>query len=437
MFVRLQYSGSINNGKVVIFNGELVNMGTADDNHVIIDDKTESVSPYHAQIHRHLESVILVDMGAPEGTFCNGTSVTRCELHNGDTIKLGKTGPELTVNFSLIETAPMLPETLNNDDNNNVAAQKIYGAKTVGIMINQALKSASLVKTGMYRSTAYFEALLERKLKITAKAYKIAALIIILLFVILITGLGLFTYKAGLINDSQSGTLMQIKKTKEPVAIKNRNNIFLLAGLSKQFDKNSTDYVGFCTAFAIDSSILVTDAHCIKKAEQEFQKIYVLLNEHPGKIYKVTKMRVHPNYNPNKISIDIGILKINNSLDSYATRATKKELQQINPGTPISMYGFPYPLNNLAQPVATFSKGSIGRVTTIDLKVGSFHNTVLLQHSATTSEGTSGSPVFNSAGHVIGVNVGGYTDNNKKLAGYNLGIRIDMLKPLLENKDQL
>jgi len=54
-----------------------------------------------------------------------------------------------------------------------------------------------------------------------------------------------------------------------------------------------------------------------------------------------------------------------------------------------------------------------------------------LQHSAYASEGTSGSPVFNKAGHVIGINAGGYAHEGRVLTGYNFAMRIDLINVLL------
>jgi S1-C subfamily serine protease len=117
-------------------------------------------------------------------------------------------------------------------------------------------------------------------------------------------------------------------------------------------------------------------------------------------------------------------------LQHFVTMADQSELAQIAPGVPVFLYGFPGRLNKAEAPEATFIKGDIGRVTGFDQKLGDFGRNTLLQHSAYSTGGTSGSPMFNSSGHVIGINAGGYVENGQSLAGYNFGMRIDLVHSL-------
>ena len=89
-------------------------------------------------------------------------------------------------------------------------------------------------------------------------------------------------------------------------------------------------------------------------------------------------------------------------------------------------------------------------MTRLDGSHGASRHNVLIQHSAFTSGGTSGSPIFNARGRVIAVNAGSYVEPGtmhvmnpltgrasrlrvaKQLAGYNFGIRVDVLAGLIE-----
>ncbi|MCK5798877.1 MAG: trypsin-like peptidase domain-containing protein, partial [Deltaproteobacteria bacterium] len=87
--------------------------------------------------------------------------------------------------------------------------------------------------------------------------------------------------------------------------------------------------------------------------------------------------------------------------------------------------------------------------TKLNGDTGSFKENKLIQHSAFTSGGTSGSPIFDASGKVIAVNAGGYVESGtlrvmdpssgrsralrvaKQLSGYNFGIRVDVLRAFL------
>jgi S1-C subfamily serine protease len=109
-------------------------------------------------------------------------------------------------------------------------------------------------------------------------------------------------------------------------------------------------------------------------------------------------------------------------------------------------YGFPGRLADPRAPEATFVEGVVGRVTALDGRSGDPGERRLIQHSAFTSGGTSGSPIFNSLGHVVAVNTGSYVEESKPglpqtvvprtLPGYNFGMRIDLLQELLSEADE-
>jgi S1-C subfamily serine protease len=148
-------------------------------------------------------------------------------------------------------------------------------------------------------------------------------------------------------------------------------------------------------------------------------------------------------FSPNAVVItpDVGWLKVDDvKLPRAVTLATPDELGALTTGDSMFTYGFPGRLADVSAPEATFVSGVIGRVTTLDGRAGDVKDRRLIQHSAFTSAGTSGSPIFNAAGHVIAVNTGGYLDDSKAsksaLAGYNFGMRIDLAQELLSEGDE-
>jgi S1-C subfamily serine protease len=159
----------------------------------------------------------------------------------------------------------------------------------------------------------------------------------------------------------------------------------------------------------------------------------VVMNGKPSNQQTITGMLIHPDYKKDRISPDVGLLRIKGHLENTVKTAAEDALFRLAPGAPVFLYGFPGRLNRVDAPEATFVKGNIGRITTFDLGLGNTRENTLIQHSAFSSTGTSGSPIFNEAGQAIGINSGGYTENGEMLTGYNFGVRIDMIRVLTSN----
>lgn len=75
-------------GAELMLEGDMLTLGRAPDNHIIVDDK--QVSRRHAVIKREAGGYILEDVGTANGTFVNGQRIQRHLLTEGDTITLGR-----------------------------------------------------------------------------------------------------------------------------------------------------------------------------------------------------------------------------------------------------------------------------------------------------------------------------------------------------------
>src|SRR3990167_1943917 len=81
-------------------------------------------------------------------------------------------------------------------------------------------------------------------------------------------------------------------------------------------------------------------------------------------------------------------------------------------------------------PVVVFMFSHVGRITdAAGQKAESFSDSWLIQHEGQTTPGTSGSPIFGSAGNVIAINAGGLLESNKQSV-YKYAMRIDLLKDI-------
>ena len=402
---------------------EVIALGRRPGNDIVFDQTGDvTVSGHHADIRIVDGHAHIVDMQSTNGTFVNGQRVNQAKLEPNDEVVLGDKGPGFKVTYTKPAVEPQGDEQ---------AGDKIYGQRTVGVMIQQALDEAGKEQAkGTSKSTEYFEALMDKKVKRSSSRLKKIVISSIIAFVVIGIGLGIYFYFNRSVQVYQTTQVSYGDKAGGNIAAANRYAVFMIAGTPKSRPKQ-TSLQGFCTGFAIRPDLLATNAHCVKGARAKFSTVYALMNGSPQHRYPVVQMLAHPSYSDGSISPDVGLMKIKGQLTNLVTISPHAELGQVAPGVSVFLYGFPGRLNKEEAPEATFIKGEIGRVTNFDQKLGNFGSNTLLQHSAFCTGGTSGSPMFNGSGHVIGINAGGYTENGQALAGYNFGMRADLLNPLL------
>lgn len=179
----------------------------------------------------------------------------------------------------------------------------------------------------------------------------------------------------------------------------------------------TTKRTGIGTAFCIgDDGLLATNAH-VAEMLQGHELRWVIQNA-TGRVAKLRNIIAHPDFDsPN--SPDIGLLRIElDGLDAPPPAmpiAATEAAHELAVGTHVGTLGFPGELqrNYLAHidqatkrfegVAATFKDGWIGRLTTYRGTIGDAADRHLVQHSASLSGGTSGSPMFLADGTVVGV----------------------------------
>jgi S1-C subfamily serine protease len=392
---------------------------------------TPIVSGRHAELRVDGDKVFVVDLGSTNGTFVNGRRAQSAELEPDDEVTLGANGPAFRAACAAAPAQTSIPSP-------ETAAPKMYGQKTVGMMIQQALASVAQPKPpqqGTSKSTEYFEALLEKKVRHSSKRLKVIVAISAAAFVVIGAIVGYVVYRNRSVQVIQTTQVSYGDTAGGTIAAANRFNVFMLAGYPATNGKVTGPLQGFCTAFAVSADLLATNAHCVVAGSKRFVSVAALMNGAPANRYQVVQWAAHPGYREGEISPDVGLVRISGKLTSAVTLAEPAELGQVGPGVKVFLYGFPGRLNKEDAPEATFAEGDIGRVTTFDQRLGDFGTNTLLQHSAYCTGGTSGSPMFNAAGHVIGVNAGGYVENGQALAGYNFGMRVDLVNVLFAQLD--
>jgi hypothetical protein len=406
-----------------------IRFGRAGENDVVFNQPAHrSVSSLHAEIAVTGTRIVIEDKGSTNGLFVNGEKVSSAELRGGEEVGLGPAGPS----FSVVVTGLPQDAAPGGPAAKTVAMPEVpkkkYGERTVGMMIEKALVHAGLIKRpGTSKSTEYFEAMVESRIKRTSSRVRRALVAVVVLLVLGGIGIGAYVYLNRSVQYFQTTQVNYGDATGSAIAAANRFTIFLLAGKARE----TGGVQGFCTAFAIGDDLLATNAHCVKTGLEKYTELMVLMNGAPTNRYDIKRMIPHPGYQEGRISPDVGLVQLQGRLVHKVTIAPAPELSKVAPGVPMFLYGFPGRLNRVDAPEATFVRGEIGRVTTFDQKLGDFGQNTLLQHSAFSSAGTSGSPMFNAEGRVIGINAGGYMEDGQVLSGYNFGVRIDLVYALI------
>ena len=214
-----------------------------------------------------------------------------------------------------------------------------------------------------------------------------------------------------------------------------------------------TGSVGIGTAFVFDADkgLLATNAHIVQLLRAMPKRI--IIQNGTGKIFQLKRAAHNPLF-VTLTSPDVGLLEIDTgglTLPKIPI-AEEEDLKAVQAGMSIASIGFPGELqkqyrDNSADTypgaLATFKQGWIGRVSGYDGVDQSFATNVLLQHSASLSSGTSGSPIINKNGKVIAVSSSSMTSSFKvghlrtrellSAAQIAFAIRIDELQRFAQN----
>ena len=162
--------------------------------------------------------------------------------------------------------------------------------------------------------------------------------------------------------------------------------------------------------------------------------------------YILTRYSVHPGYTGETNSPDVALLAIEETLPGQLTIASVAEAENLKVGLPVATSGFPGEIEamNTATPIPTFKDGTISalRPYNPDSLLPCPTNNHFIQHNLDLSGGTSGSPVFDTIGAVIGINNSGTervvidqnTGQPTRIPSGNIGfaIRIDEVWTMID-----
>jgi pSer/pThr/pTyr-binding forkhead associated (FHA) protein len=478
MTLRIVHTYGHRTGAERTFTSNVVRIGRAPDNDIVLDaNHDREASGHHAELRREGNTWIVVDLGSRNGTFVGAERVERRPLVSGDEIALGAKGPRLRIELGFgakgaegdpkpqmfnIEMEARAPLPMQPVASAAVpmapAAGARVGQRTLAAMVSAAVNAASArVRPGR---TMEINAIVERKVSEATASQRRTAYVLGAVLIAALGALGGLIYWSTRSQDdiqhlreelaqlppedprrkdieARLGTLHPANASLgRNLYDRSRKGIFMLAIGSE----------GICTAFAVRPSILATNARCIHEARARNGAIKAIENEGRGEVkFDVIDMRPHPSYrqgDPNSITPDVGVVTIRGRAAMVLEIATQKELSAMGAGDDVYVIGFPDRLMDVSNPAATFLAAHIGRVTGAAGRPVPYKDNWLVQHDASSTRGTTGSPIFNGQGKVVAINAGEYLEEGEqKIAGrnievvkaspYKFGMRIDLIEPLL------
>ena len=241
-----------------------------------------------------------------------------------------------------------------------------------------------------------------------------------------------------------------------------KKSLFLcLAQTAPDENGNFSQSIG--TAWACrEDGILATNAHVAEfmKDASSWALLACVQND-TGKLFEVKEVIQHPSWDGGPDSPDVALVRIDmKGLKLFPLPlADEAHLRALRIGTQLGTMGYPGELTfdyikgqglseELLSAQATFKDGWIGRILDFSGARASFEASYSIQHSASLSGGTSGSPMFTSDGRVVALNNAGRDlyikvkssspgeDEVKRMpnpAQIGYAVRVDLLQELIRD----
>ena len=353
-------------------------------------------------------------------------------------------------------------------------ADRRYGQRTVGMMIQAALqRAAEQHARGGHRSTAFLRAIAAEAAQRSSRGLKVAvALLGVLLFLTLGAVVALFVYarwqeqklrdenvrlqrELAELDDGETAERRRLEQRiqelneqihadegTEGARVAEVNDQAVYVVLVERDDRREV----VCSAFAVRPDLLATSARCvgaIERAMSRGQSVSIAGNRGRQQPYRVRQMWRHPAFvDGNVPSPDVGLVRVDRPMPSTVRLATMSEIAELRTGDDVFVFGFPEQIAGRGAPVAVLTSGVVGRMTGFDGNEADPAGRHLISHSAFTD--TAGSPVFDRRGRVVGINAGNYrarmrvVDPSTRIsrtldteAPYAWAVRVDLLLQLL------
>jgi len=387
------------------------------------------VSVHHAEILARPDGYVVRDSGSTNGTFLNGTRLTSEEpLESGDVIWLGAEGPQVEVQLLEQQAAGSaeVPATRIRQSRRSTGERVRVAVREQTAMLRRVLVLALVVLVGGI-GAAYWMGHRDSRVRVSellallAQSESTAAQLQSRL-----SAVGDTTFAAALRQqnaelaervrtssanatpnqlDSLKSELLHRQVMQQGLALMDLSKISVENDSAIAFVVSELDGKPYgATAFGISSNgLLVTNKHNVRspltgKAPTRLGVKYantdVLLHAHVAQL-------------PSDTSVDLALIQVEEPGRYPSVRGIARSLDELHPGSPVATIGFPHALDSPMQ----------GDVVKTSLTAGTLSKLLpdLLQVDAYASHGSSGSPIFDERGWVIGVVYGGDPQSGGRL----------------------
>ncbi|MCW8132818.1 MAG: FHA domain-containing protein [Planctomycetota bacterium] len=406
-------------GRTFEFTAEAVTVGRGEGNTLRLDPyQDQSAGTNHAEIRFKHGAYVLIDKNSRNGTFVNGQKITgEVPLQPNAVVRFGDKGPEFTALYGAA-ARPAQPPALPAVAQGNL--KEGIGLKTLEGRLEQAKHDVRRE----YR-------------------WKLVGIVAVVLF--LLSGVGVVMLYQWYVFDEQNARnrerLIELEAEKVDFARVGERTGGAIYGVFAHEVRDGNTYLSFIgTAFAINASkfLLGTNSHVanfINQPANRNKKMIVVRSGDTTHAYLVKRAILHPDYREGQggaaiMCPDVAILHTENvTLDGkslpypevLAAATDSERVSTVKPGAPLCVIGYPgeygqdYLNLGKAANVAKLVTGSVSAVLKFDAGAADSGSYELLQHTAPTSPGNSGSPILNRKGEVIGLHFSGMVKKVKTI----------------------
>ncbi len=108
-----------------VFDQNVINIGTLEDNDIILADET--VSRHHCRIVQEDDDYVVIDLGSTNGTFINGVRIRDAFLAPGLTLTVGNTQIQFSSVDEQVPVVPSASETFGDIVGRSLKMREIFG----------------------------------------------------------------------------------------------------------------------------------------------------------------------------------------------------------------------------------------------------------------------------------------------------------------------